>query len=239
MSGVAGRLTQGGRSVRIEGRRAEISRRSGRGPARRAVLVAVCGLAPMAAGPRRAAAQQSGFVVQGVLAEASAENATAARERAFASGLRAAWATLVSREAPADQARLSAISPEDLDRLVESFEVENERVGATRYAALLTVFFRPDAVRALLASRPSAGPIARIEVVAPLSGVADWAEIRRRLAGAPAVRSVEVLALSRREARLALTLPDGLSGAAAALEPAGLRLRDGMGPTTLILSPGT
>ncbi|MCU0986309.1 MAG: hypothetical protein MUC89_15460 [Acetobacteraceae bacterium] len=220
----------------IEGRITEISRRSETGPARRALLAAALVLA---APWGQAAAQESGFVVRGVAAEATAETATAARERAIAGGLRSAWATLLAREAPADQARLGAISAQDLERLIESYEVENERVGSTRYAATLTVLFRPEPVRALLAARPSVGPAGRIEVTAPLSGVNDWVEIRRRLAGAPAVGEVEILSLSRREARLALTVSGGEQAAAAALAAAGLRLRDGPGGRTLDRSPGT
>lgn len=193
----------------------------------------------LAAPWRPAAGQDSGFVVRGVAAEATAENATAARERAIAGGLRSAWATLVAREAPGDQARLAAISAGEIERLVESYEVGDERVGPTRYAATLTVLFRPEPVRALLAARPSAGPAGRIEVTAPLSGVNDWVEIRRRLSGAPAVSGVEIIALSRREARLALTVSGGDQAAAAALAAAGLRLGDGPGGRTLGLSPGT
>jgi hypothetical protein len=237
--------------VTIEGRIREISRRSGPTPARsaslqparsgfpstarRALLAAALALA---APVRGAAAQESGFIVRGVAAEATAETATAARERAIAGGLRSAWATLLAREAPGDQARLGAISAEELERLVESYEVGDERVGATRYAATLTVLFRPAPVRALLAARPSAGPAGRIEVTAPLAGVNDWVEIRRRLAGAPAVGGVEILSLSRREARLALTIPGGEQAAASALAAAGLRLGEGPGGRTLGLSPG-
>ncbi len=225
----------------IEGRRREISRRSGAAPARsaflrRALLAAALVLALPCGG---AAAQESGFVVRGVAAEATAETATAARERAIAGGLRSAWSTLLAREAPGDQARLAAISAAELERLVESYEVGDERVGATRYAATLTVLFRPEPVRALLAARPSAGPAGRIEVTAPLSGVNDWVEIRRRLAGAPSVGGVEILSLSRREARLALTIPGGEQAAASALAAAGLRLGNGPDGRTIALSPGT
>ena len=184
-----------------------------------------------------AAAQGAGFTVRGIAAEATAETATAARERAIAAGLRSAWAALLAREAPEAEARLVAVSAEELDRLVESFEVENERVGATRYAATLTVHFRPDRVRSLLATVPARAPAGRIEVVAPLSRVNDWVELRRRLASAPAVSGVELLALSRREARLALSLPYGRAGVAA-LEAAGLRLGDGPAGPTLTLTPG-
>lgn len=195
-------------------------------------------LALLASAPTRAAAQGSGFRVSGIAAEATAETATAARERAIAGGLRSAWMALLAREAPADQARLGSVSAEELERLVESYEVENERVGTTRYAATLTVNFRPDRVRSLLATAPARAAAGRVEVVAPLSGVNDWVEIRRRLANAPAVGGYEILSLSRREARLALALPGGQAGAAA-LEQAGLRLTDGPSGPTLTLSPGT
>jgi len=125
------------------------------------------------------------------------------------------------------------VSADELERLVESYEVENERLGATRYAATLTVNFRPDRVRSLLAATPGRAPAARLEVAAPLQGVNDWVELRRRLANAPAVGGYELLSLSRREARLALSLPGGAAGAAA-LEQAGLRLADG--PTGLVLT---
>jgi hypothetical protein len=213
---------------------AEISRRSG-GLGRRCLLAAAAAVALVRAGG--AAAQGAGFTVRGIAAEASGETATAARERAIAAGLRSAWAALVAREAPGAEARLGAVSGDELERLIESYEVENERVGATRYAATLTVNFRPDRVRSLLATAPARAPAGRVEVVAPLSEVRDWVELRRRLASAPAVSGVELLALSRREARLALSLPGGQAGAAA-LEAAGLRLGDGPAGPTLTLAPG-
>jgi hypothetical protein len=221
--------------VTIEARLAEISRRSA---LRLAGLMLAAQVAALAA-PLPALAQGgSGFVVRGIAAEAAAETATAARERAIAGGLRSAWAALLAREAPGEQARLGAISAEELERLVESYEVENERVGAQRYAATLTVAFRPEPVRSLLAARPASGPSGRIEVTAPLTGINDWVAIRQRLAGSPAIRGYEVLALSRREARLALTLPGGQAEAAAALASAGLALRDGPSGPTLALAPG-
>lgn len=183
-----------------------------------------------------ASAQGAGFTVSGIAAEATAETAIAARERAIAAGLRSAWLALLARQAPAEEARLGAVSADELERLVESYEVENERLGATRYAATLTVNFRPDRVRSLLAATPGRAPAARLEVAAPLQGVNDWVELRRRLANAPAVGGYELLSLSRREARLALSLPGGAAGAAA-LEQAGLRLADGPTGPVLTLMP--
>ncbi|WP_456305152.1 hypothetical protein, partial [Elioraea rosea] len=177
------------------------------------------------------------FAVRGVPAEATADTATAARERAIAGGLRSAWQALLARESPGDAARLSGVSGEEIERLVESYEVENEQIGLTRYAATLNVFFRPERVRGLLAARPAGGTAGRVEVVAPLSGLQDWVEIRRRLAGAPSIGGYEVIALSRREARLALSVPGGQASAASALQSAGLRLSEGAGGLTLGLAP--
>ncbi len=220
----------------IEARLAEISRRSVAGLHRRTLMGAALAAALL---PGRVRAQGgSGFAVRGIAAEATADTATAARERAIAGGLRSAWTALLAREAPGEEARLSSVSAEELERLVESYEVQNEQIGLTRYAATLNVFFRPERVRALLAARPSGGPGGRVEVVAPLSGLQDWVEIRRRLANAPAIGGYEVLSLSRREARLALTLPGGQAAAASALSSAGLRLGEGAGGLTLGLSPG-
>jgi hypothetical protein len=239
--GAEGLPASGGWRVTIEAWRGEISRRSERGSrcrfGRRRALGLALAVLPLGSVALGQGAGGSGFRVSGVAAEAAAETAAAARERAIAQGLRTAWAMLLAREAPADAARLSAVTQEELDRLVESFEVEGERVGATRYAATLAVNFRPEAVRALLARSPSAAPAGRVEVVAPLSGIADWVELRRRLGNAPAVGGVEVLALSRSEARLALMLPGGAAGAAG-LGQAGLSLSEGPAGLTLRLAPG-
>lgn len=223
----------------IEAWAREISRRCG-AITRRGALGALAAGAVAGLGSARAQGQGvtvSGFTVRGVAAEATAETATAARERAIAAALRNAWGALVAREAPGAEARLGGLGAEEIERLVESFEVENERVGPTRYAATLAVHFRPAAVRPLLATAPARAPAGRVEVVAPLSGLNDWVELRRRLANAPAVTGVEVLALSRREARLALSLPGGQAGASA-LEAAGLRLANGPAGPTLTLAPG-
>lgn len=203
------------------------------------MLAAVAAVAAPTVGRAQATSPGgSGFVVTGVAVESAAETATAARERAIAAGLRTAWTALLAREAPGDEARLAGVSADELQRLVESYEVEDEHLGATRYAATLTVFFRPERVRSLLAARPSSGPIGTLEVSAPLRGIEDWVEIRRRLAGTPAIGGFRILSLSRQEARLSLSLPGG-QAAASILASAGLTLSDGPGGLVLGLAPGT
>jgi hypothetical protein len=146
----------------------------------------------------------------------------AAREIAHREGFRLAWRRLLEAEAPEQLARLADLPDSELDRLVEGFEIDREHVTATRYSAAMTVIFRPDPVRALLA-RGGTGP-AQIEAVAVFASLADWTEIRRRLAASPAVSRVELRGLSANAARLGLTLTAGPERAVASLAAVGLVL---------------
>ena len=94
------------------------------------------------------------FTVEGVTVDATAESGTAARDRALGEGQAAAWAGLVARLAPAeDAARLEGLSAVELEQVIRDIEVMNERTAATRYRADLSVRFRPQAVRSLMAAR--------------------------------------------------------------------------------------
>jgi hypothetical protein len=168
---------------------------------------------------------QGGFVIRDVVVEASAETPIAAREAAHRQGFREAWRRLLEAEAPERAAQLGALPDAELAGLVEGFEVAGEHVTTSRYSARMTVIFRPDPVRALLA-RGGAGP-ARIAARAVFASLAEWTEIRRRLAASPAVSRVELRALSPSEARLDLTLTAGTERAATSLAAAGLSLVQG------------
>lgn len=165
---------------------------------------------------------QGGFVIRDIPVEATGPGPMAAREIAHREGFRLAWRRLLEAEAPDQLARLADLPDSELDRLVEGFEIEREHVTTTRYSAAMTVIFRPDPVRALLA-RGGAGP-AQIEAVAVFASLADWTEIRRRLAASPAVSRVELRSLSANAARLGLTLTAGPERAVASLAAVGLVL---------------
>lgn len=181
------------------------------------VLAALLGVPPFGG-----AAAQGGFVIRDIPVEATGPGPMAAREIAHRQGFRLAWRRLLEAEAPDQRARLADLPDSELDRLVEGFEIDREHVTTTRYSAVMTVLFRPDAVRAVLA-RGGAGPTA-IEAVAVFASLADWTEIRRRLAASPAVARVELRGLSATAARLGLTLTAGPERAAASLAAAGLVL---------------
>lgn len=182
------------------------------------VFTALLGVPPLG----RPAAAQGGFVIRDIPVEATGPSPMAAREIAHREGFRLAWRRLLEAEAPDQVPRLADLPDSELDRLVESFEIDREHVTTTRYSAAMTVIFRPEPVRGLLA-RGGAGP-AEIEAVAVFASLADWTEIRRRLAASPAVARVEVRGLSANAARLGLTLTAGPERAVASLAAAGLAL---------------
>jgi hypothetical protein len=97
------------------------------------------------------AAAQGVFTVEGIRVDATAADANAAREVAFAGGTREAYRKLLEQIVPREYyARLPDPRPADLTAMVFSLQVENERTSPTRYLANLTVNFRRDAVRSLL-----------------------------------------------------------------------------------------
>jgi hypothetical protein len=117
-------------------------------------LVALALMALVAAGIGGAAAQQQRvdvFTVSPVPVDATAANATAARDMAIAQGEASAFDTLMQRlTLAADRSKLPKLDRAAIEELVQGFEVANERRSGVRYLADFTVHFRPDAVRQLL-----------------------------------------------------------------------------------------
>lgn len=185
------------------------------------------------------AAQDNPLVQRGVPAEATAENAVQARERAFASARRIAWQRL--------QAATGASSnPSDsqLESMVSAIVVEEERTTPTRYVGRLTVQFASGTAGL---SRPSGGgggvsvsmaPVASIEAAARFASLGEWLELRRRLLAAEPVAGVEILSISLDSARLRLSLRAQPGEAQGGVSAAGVWV-DGDGPSWRIgLAPG-
>jgi len=173
---------------------------------------------------------------RGVPAEATAENGVLARDKALASGRRAAWQRLLA-EAGVSGPTLSDSQIEDM---VSSIVIEEERTSPTRYAGRITVNFNPTRVRRALGGRATAGmagqapgvpgapaaapegpaPISNyIEVIATYASMAEWTEITRRLRTAGPIGSVAIQAMATDAARLRLGLratPQAVAGRMAA-----------------------
>lgn len=180
------------------------------------------------------AAQDNPLTQRGVPAEATAENAVAARDRAHASARRIAF----QRMAEAFGGGAAAPSDSQLESLVEALVIEEERTTATRYIGRLTVRFAPGA--AALFGRPvpaapggeprfegPASTVGSVIAVAQLGSLEDWLELRRRLRGSGGVTQLEILEISMDQARLRLGLRAPPGEAAALLAGAGLAVESG------------
>lgn len=217
------------------------------------IATALLAFAPMAA-PRAqespAAPAPVSFTQRGVPAEATAENGVVARERALANGRRAAWERIASASGSG-----RGLSDAQIEAMVSSIIIEEERTSPTRYVGRITVNFNPGRARAhtggsgvaegggtpggggspaapaeAAAERRPLGPVpaaATIEVVALYGSLNEWLELRRRLAGAAA--RLDVVAISTDRARLRLGLRAAPGVVAQDLAGQGITLTPGSG----------
>lgn len=200
---------------------------------------------PVPAAPAAAVAEPPAASInltqRGIPAEASAENGVLAKERALAAGRRAAWAKLLS-EAGASGPNLS---DQQIDDLVSSIVIEEERTSPTRYSGRITVNFNPGRVRGQLAGRvPGLAPVAAapgtpspgapasnwVEAVATYRSMAEWLDLVRRLKGAGPVASVDIQAIAVDAARLRLGLRGPAETVAGDLAGLGIALAPAVGP---------
>jgi len=193
-------------------------------------------LPPLAAPEAEAA--PGGFSQRGVVAEVTAEDAVAAREQGRIIAQRNAWARLAA------EMGLPAATDRQIEGLVDSVVVEQERTTRTTYTGRLTVNFNAERVQAFAgrsvaaplsdpAPRGAAGlqiPATFLEVTARYASLAEWLDVRRRLLASSAVAQVDVLAISTDQARLRLGLRAPPQQAATDLMASGLRLAAGARP---------
>lgn len=190
------------------------------------------------------AAQAQDAVVEysqrGIPAEASAENGVIARDRALASARRIAW----DRLAGALGGGARGLSDSALEGMVESIVIEQERTAPTRYTGRVTVNFSRSRVQAALGTADPGGAggaaggataslstpaVASVTAVARYGGMSEWLELRRRLATAPQIARVEVVAIATDRARLRLSLRAPPPAAAEQLAQSGIILAPQMG----------
>ncbi|CAO3452617.1 hypothetical protein [Azospirillum argentinense] len=112
------------------------------------------------------------FTVTGVKVDVSAANANAARDQAIRDAQVKAWAELYKRLVPTATS-VPRVSDIELARLVQGFEIDDEKVSATRYVGSITVRFRPNPVRETLAGggQQYVEPPARPYVILPVTVV--------------------------------------------------------------------
>jgi hypothetical protein len=192
------------------------------------------------ASPARAQATPDGMalVQRDVPAEATAENAVVARDRALASGQRIAY------ERMAAQLGLPRnLSDQQIEAQVASLVIESERVTPRGYSARITVNFRPPgnvATQQGGGGAPGGPAVATMEALAHYRSLPEYLEIRRRLGVAPSVARVELLSLAGDTARFRLALRTVAPTAATEFAGAGLEVSPGQGGEAwrLGLAPG-
>lgn len=119
------------------------------------------------------AAPPDPFTVKAVHVDATAASSTAARDAAMAQGRPAAWAKLYRSLAPQGAwSKQPQLNDFQLQHIIRSFEVANERRSNTRYIADVTYVFSPNEVRKLLrgAGAPLADSGSKPALIIPLVG---------------------------------------------------------------------
>lgn len=195
----------------------------------RLLLVAI----PLLFAAPMAGAQDTPLRQTGVEAEATAADGVQARNLAHAQARRIAFGRL----AAAVGATPPNLSDAQLEALVASLIIEQERITPTRYSGRLTVVFNGAAVGGILggavpqggglaAPNPLAGTPASnfIEVSTSFASLGQWMDLRRRMLAAGPVASVDILAIAVDGARLRLGLRVPASEAAGQLAGDGVVL---------------
>ena len=113
------------------------------------------------------------WTVANVPVDATGNSPSAAKDTALSQGRQKAWAEVFRRIAPAGE-KAPPLTDQDLEPMVKSFDISNEKHSSTRYLATVTYVFNPTTVRAALRktgtqfSESTAKPV----LVVPLSGTA-------------------------------------------------------------------
>ena len=190
------------------------------------------------AAPAAAAPATGGYTQRNVPAEATAEDAVKAREQAYASAQRIAYGRMA-----AELGLPTGLSASQIDGLVSSIVVEQERASRTGFTGRVTVNFNPRRVAALggrapageggattAASAPAPAPARApasfwVDAAAAYRSLPEWLDLRRRLLASPQVASVDLRALAVDRARVRIGLRAPAEGMAPELAAAGVTMQ--------------
>ncbi len=118
------------------------------------LIVAISGVLFSAGVGDSLAATSDVFSVRGVKVDVTAASTSEARDKALATGERAAFRQLIERlTLRADYFRMPEFSAAEIAAFVHDFEVAEEKASAVRYLATLNYSFKADDVRHMLIDR--------------------------------------------------------------------------------------
>ncbi len=175
------------------------------------------------------------YTVTDVKIDVTADSAAHARDQALTQAQRKAYEQLCARlEADGDAKKLS---DDDIASLVQSFEVQNERLSAVRYIGIYTIHFNPSAVqRAISVSyeppaaveEPTPPPVsssAHVFITVQADSLPIWTQIKRRLGAVPQVVKIDTLTLKRGLINIDLSFNGSMDDLKTAVADQGLVLR--------------
>jgi hypothetical protein len=172
------------------------------------------------------------YTIADVNADVTADTAAHARDQALMQAERLAYVQLCGRLGAEDNS--AKLDDDALAALVQSFEVQSERLSAKRYIGVFTIRFNPSAVQKKKgASVAPAGegkatfrePVTHMTVAVQTDSLAAWAQIKRRLGAVPQVSRVDTLDLGRGLSHIDLSFSGALDDLRQAVTDQGLVLR--------------
>jgi hypothetical protein len=187
------------------------------------------------------------YTVTDVAADVTADNANHARDQALMQAERSAFTQLCAKlNAPDASAKMT---DDALASLVQSFEVQSERVSALRYNGVFTIRFKPAAIQRKLGKymnaggdnggapagvesgkAPPVGPISHLMVAVQTDSLPAWTQMKRRLIAVPQVAKIDTIDLGRGVSHIDLSYGGSLDQLQDAVTGQGFVLRqDSMG----------
>jgi len=125
--------------------------------------------------------------------------------------------------------------------LVQSFEVQSERLSAVRYIGVFTIRFKQTALQKKIGKYMSAtadntatgednklmpaGTVAHVPIAVQTDSLAGWTQIKKRINAVPTVARVDVVTLGRGASHIDVSYAGSLTDLQQALTAQGLVLR--------------
>ncbi len=170
--------------------------------------------APAALAPAQPQALVASYTVTDVNIDVTAETAARARDKAIMQAERSALGQLCTRLGVTES--IDKLKDDDIAMMVQSFEVQSERVSSVRYVGVFTVHFNPTALKKKIAI-PAALPAgvgeaaassepaqvqshpdgSHLIVAVRANTLQAWAQMKKRLSAVTQVTKVETLDISK------------------------------------------
>lgn len=197
---------------------------------------------PLATAPAAApVAPADPYTVSAIAIDMPVASAQEARDTALLAAERQALQKLKEQLAATGDTSAAAITePSDLQlaRMVQNFEVANERLSAKRYSGTFTIRFRPNVVaRAAPQVEQPVDPSAATASLTALyrfSSLQQWTTVQQRLLASGVVKSVDLQAIGRGYIRAGLNYNGSTDTLTHALAAQGLQLQSNNGAGWLL-----